>query len=273
MCHACIIESVKARALNRRDLFRGAAATALAATAATTAAAPRALAQGARTVEDLSFELSDAFPTYFGQPGIKVEREFSFAADGFNLNRVNHNEHVGTHVDAPLHFSGDGQSAAEIPVGRLVAPLCVVDIRAKSDADPDAQVTPDDLKAWIAANGPIPEGACVAMLSGWGARVSGDGYRNADAEGKMHFPGFHVEAAKMLIEETGAIGIGVDTLSLDHGPSGDFATHYAWLPTNRWGIECLANLERLPATGATLIVGMPKVKDGTGGPARVLALV
>ena len=82
------------------------------------------------------------------------------------------------------------------------------------------------------------------MNSGWDAFVNDAKFRNADDDGVMHFPGFHVEAAQMLLEETGAIGIAVDTLSLDHGPSPDFATHYEWLPTNRWGLECIANLDR-----------------------------
>jgi kynurenine formamidase len=77
----------------------------------------------------------------------------------------------------------------------------------------------------------------------------------------------------MPLEETSAVCMAVDTLSLDHGPSPDFATHYAWLPAGRYGIECLAGLDALPAAGATLMVGAPKVRGGTGGPARVMALV
>jgi kynurenine formamidase len=161
----------------------------------------------------------------------------------------------------------------EIPVGNLVVPLCVIDIAAKAEGDADAQVTPDDLKAWIAANGPIPDRACVAMHSGWAGKVTDEGFRNVGADGKMHFPGFHVEAAKMLMEETGAVAIAVDTLSLDHGISGDFATHYAWLPSNRYGIECLAGLGNVPASGATLVVGAPNHRGGSGGPARIFAMV
>lgn len=183
------------------------------------------------------------------------------------------NEHTGTHIDAPLHFSKDGKSVAEIPVSNLIAPLCVVDIAARAAGDADAQVTPDDIKAWMAANGEIPDNACVAMHSGWGAHVGGDTFRNADSEGKQHYPGFHVEAAQMLIEETGATSIATDTLSLDHGISADFATHYAWLPTGRFGIENIANLDKVPAKGATLVIGAPKHRGGTGGPARIFAMV
>ena len=271
MCHHCVIESVKQRMLSRRDLFKAAPAVAVAA-AATSFAAP-ALAAGAASVADLTHELHHDFPTYFGTPGITLTSKFNFKDNGFNLLELALNEHTGTHIDAPLHFSTDGQSVAEIPVENLVAPLAIVDIRARAAGDPDTLLTPDDLKAWTAANGPFPERCCVAMNSGWGAHVNSDKFRGADAEGKQHFPGFHIEAAQMLLEETTAVGIASDTLSLDHGISANFATHYAWLPTNRWGLENVANLDSLPATGATLIVGAPKWRGGTGGPSRVMALV
>jgi kynurenine formamidase len=180
---------------------------------------------------------------------------------------------TGTHIDAPLHFSADGQSVAEIPVENLVVALAIVDIRARAAENPDTFLTPDDLKAWTAANGPFPEHCCVAMNSGGDKHVNSDKSRGADTDGKQHYPGFHVEAEQMLLEESTAVGIDSDTLSLDHGISADFATHYAWLPTNRWGLENVANLDSIPAVGATLIVGAPKWRGGSGGPTRVMALV
>lgn len=273
MCDICVMNAVKDRMLSRRAFFSGSAAVAVAATGAAMTGATPALAAGHAQVIDMSHAYDESFPTYFGAPGISREQPFNFAEHGFNLLNLSVNEHTGTHVDAPLHFSADGLSVDEIAVENLVAPLCVVDIAAKAADDPDAQVTPDDLKAWIAANGDIPDHACVAMHSGWAGRVDTPGFRNVGADEKMHFPGFHVEAAKMLIEETGAGSIAVDTLSLDYGPSGDFATHYAWLPSNRFGIENLRGLDQVPASGATLIVGAPNHKGGTGGPARIFALV
>lgn len=154
-----------------------------------------------------------------------------------------------------------------------MAPLVVVDIAARAAEDPDAQVTPDDLTAWISANGPIPDGACVAMYSGWAGKTGEEGYRNADGEGMMHFTSFQVEATQMLGDDITAVGMAVDTLSFDHGPSGDFDTHCAWLPTGRYGIENLAGLSQLPASSAMLIVGAPTHRGGTGGPCRVMALV
>jgi kynurenine formamidase len=273
MCNACVIETVKKRMLSRRDLFRAGAGAA--AVAAGASAALPAFAQAPRRVVDMTHELSAEFPTFGGVPGISYDKQFDFAANGYNLYVLTVNEHTGTHLDAPLHFSADGASVAQIPVERLACPLCVIDIRTRAAGDRDTQVTPDDLRAWIGANGPIPDGACVAMNSGWAGKVGTAEFRGADAArpGGLHFPGFHIEATRMLLEETNAAAIAVDSLSLDHGPSADFATHYAWLGAGRYGIECLAGLDEMPAAGATLMVGAPKVKDGTGGPARVLAML
>lgn len=272
MCHHCVTESVKSRMLSRRDFFRASAG----AGAAAAIAAPQPLfAQESppSRAEDLTHELHEDFPTFFGEQQLFIDPVFNYAEHSFNQNEWRINEHTGTHVDAPLHFSEDGLSVAEIPVGDLICPLAIIDIRGKASEDPDAQVTPEDIRAWTDANGDIPRGACVAMLSGWGAHVTSDKFRNVGEDGQtMHFPGFHVEAAEMLMEETGTRGIAVDTLSLDHGPSPDFAVHYAWLPSGRWGLEGVANLETLPVSGAMLIVGAPKVKGGSGGPARVFAM-
>ena len=221
----------------------------------------------------MTHELYEDFPTYSGEQQFFADQKYFYKKDGYNLFDLRLNEHTGTHMDAPLHFSADGQSVAQVPVENLVVPLCVIDIKAKASEDADAQVTPDDLMAWVSANGPIPDKACVAMNSGWDRHVGMAKFRNVGADNKMHFPGFHVEAARMLMEETGAVGMGVDTLSLDFGPSGDFATHYAWLPTNRWGLENLANLDDVPASGATLVVGSPKHRGGTGGPSRIFVMV
>ena len=223
-------------------------------------------------VVDLTHTLGVDFPTFGGEVQLTIENVFKLATDGYNLNQWVLNEHTGTHMDSPFHFS-DGPSADQIPVENLVGALCIADIRAKAEENPDAQVTPDDLMAWEAEYGELPEGAIVAMNSGWSDFVATDKFRNADPDGVMHFPGFHVEATQFLLEERNVKGIMVDTLSLDFGPSPDFAVHYSWLPSNRWGMECVANLSDLPAFGSTVIVGGPKIAGATGGPSRVIALV
>ncbi|MEM1005066.1 MAG: cyclase family protein [Pseudomonadota bacterium] len=273
MCHPVIMEYVKGKALSRRDLFRGSAAAGAAIIASGVLPARPVMAQVPSRVVDVTHTLTYDFPTYFGEQQFFDEQVFNYAEHAFNLKTLQVNEHTGTHIDAPLHFTDGGTSIDEVPVDSLVCPLAIVDIRDKAAANPDAQVTPDDLTAWIAANGPIPPGACVAQNAGWQARLGTPGFRNADDEGKMHFPGFHVEAVQMLLDETEAGGVGVDTLSIDYGLSADFATHYRWLPANRWAVENMANLDQLPATGATLVVGAPKHQGGTGGPCRLIALV
>lgn len=149
----------------------------------------------------------------------------------------------------------------------------MIDIQEKADADVEAQVTPDDLNAWIARNGDIPDGAMVAMNSGWQKHVATSKFIGFDDDGVRHYPGFHAEAAKMLIENTGAVAIATDSASLDIGSTQDFATHYAWLPTNRYGVENMANLDQVPEAGATVFVGAPTHRGGSGGPARIIAMV
>ncbi len=270
MCHVCVIENVKERMLSRRDLFRGAAVTGLGVAGAGLLTARPALAQAGKVV-DLTHTYDEAFPTFDGNPGIAYEPAVKFADSGYQLWKLTIFEHTGTHVDAPLHFTEDGTSVAELAPETLICPLCILDIKAKAMEDANAMVEPADIEAWISANGAIPAGACVAMNSGWAAKVGSPEYRNTP-DGKFAFPGFSKAATDMLAE-LGAGAIGVDTLSLDPGNSADFAVHFSWLPGGRYGIENLANLDGLPASGATVMVGAPKHRAGTGGPARVLAMI
>lgn len=261
--------------LSRRALLKGAAGAGLAAIAAPALASapeqPVAVA-GANRVRDLTHMLSPEFPTFFGTPGIKKEALYSWSDDRFNANMWHLLEHCGTHLDAPLHFSSQGPAAGDIPPEQLVLPLAVIDIREKAGESADYQLVPDDIAAWEKVHGELPQGCCIAMFSGWEAHIGTPKFRNADQEGLLHFPGFHPESADMLIGEREARALAVDTLSLDAGISTAFDTHYKWLPTGRYGLEGVANLGSVPAVGATLVVGAPKVAGASGGPARLLAL-
>lgn len=270
MCTACLIDGVRSHMLSRRSLFSRAAATAATGVAAGVLSARPTLAQSRGQVVDLTHTYDSDFPTFDGNPGILYDIDKNFDTDGYNLLKLTIFEHTGTHIDAPLHFAEGGTSVDALPVENLVAPLCVVDISAKAAEDPNAMVEPNDIEAWISANGAIPAGACVAMNSGWTARIGDPSWRNLP-DGTMAFPGF-AKAATDLLAETGAASIGVDTLSLDPGNSPDFAVHYSWLPSGRFGIEGLANLQQIPAAGATIFIGAPKHRGGTGGPARVMAM-
>ncbi|HLF74708.1 MAG TPA: cyclase family protein [Anaerolineales bacterium] len=282
----CVPGTQKAvfKQLSRRDFFKAMAALAAGAlipapvldAAASRSEAPdlsEVLGRPFKRAVDLTHVITEDFPTYFGTQNLNIETLFSFEKDGFNMYRWNLVEHTGTHMDAPFHFSADGMSADELPLSMLIVPLVMVDIRAKAEANPDAQLTLEDLRRWERRHGRIPRDACVAMNSGWAGKADTPEFRNADANGVLHFPGFHLEAVEFLLEERQVNGIAVDTLSLDYGPSPDFAVHYRWLPSNRWGLEAVANLDNVPARGATLIVGSPKIAGATGGISRLIALV
>ena len=285
-CHQALVQSI-----GRREFLKtlGLAATVAVATAPTSALAavtgptsrlvpspvqslPQMQVGFFSKVVDLTHTLTPDFPTYGGQPQFEFDPLLTLANDGYNIYQWTINEHTGTHMDAPFHFS-DQTTADLIPVSDLIGPLAVVDIRAKAQENPDVQLTVEDLQAWENTYGELPPGAIVAMLSGWDAHVKTDNFRNADDEGAMHFPGFHIDAINFMLETRNVKGIFVDTLSLDYGLSADFAVHLTWLPANKWGMECVANLGQLPPFGATAIVGGPKIGGASGGPSRVLALV
>jgi len=283
MCVAACTQKI-ASDLSRRNFLRGAAGLAVATAAAgcapvaaTPPAGSAAAAVGStgrfsvEQILDLTHTLTVDFPTFSGLPQLEMETVVTLANDGYNIYRWLLQEHTGTHMDAPFHFS-DGMTADQIPADQLFGPLAIVDIRARSAENADAQLTPDDIAAYEAAHGALPDGAIVAMLSGWDEFVGTDKFRNADADGGLHFPGFHIETIEMLLGERNVKGILVDTLSLDYGQSADFAVHYRWLPANRWGIENVANLAQLPAHGALAVAGGPKIAGASGGPTRIFAL-
>jgi kynurenine formamidase len=259
-------------ALSRRGFIRGSAAAGFVATAAPAASAPAP--RKFKTVVDLTHVMSPDFPTFDGAPGIEMERIGELKKDGYNIYRWHLIEHSGTHLDAPIHFSENGITAEKISVHALIVPLAVINVTASAAQNADYLVSRDDLRAWERKHGRLPDNCCVAMHSGWAQHVSDAAkFTGKDAGGTLHFPGFSTEAAEWLMKQRKVVGIAVDTLSLDHGQSKDFKTHGLWLPSGRWGLENVANLDKVPAVGATLIVGLAKIKDATGGPARLFALI
>lgn len=221
-------------------------------------------------VVDLTHLLTPDFPSFFGKAfeiDTQLERD-----NGFLLQRLSYAEHVGTHFDAPLHFSEDGASIDEIPVEQLVCPIAVVDVRDQASQNPDYALALQDLEQFEQRYGRIPDGACVAMFSGWEKHLGTDHFRNVDSAGTFHFPGFHADAAEFLIRERNVHGIAVDTMSLDIGATTTSPVHNLWLPSGRYGIENVANLGLLPPLGATIVAGAPKIQGTTGGPGRVIAL-
>ncbi|MBO9325894.1 MAG: cyclase family protein [Roseiflexus sp.] len=274
MCPPETLASMRSPEISRRNLLKFGLGAAVA------AALPVGSAQAAtvrrttfRNVADLTHVLGTQFPLFPGAAPFRIQQAVSHDKDGYYGSILTYWEHSGTHMDAPVHFAPNGLFVDQIRVENLVVPAVVINITEKARRDPDAVVTPDDIRAWERRYGRIPDNAAVLMASGWGARAgSVEAFRNTDSSGVMHFPGFGKEAIDFLLTERRISGIGVDTLSLDHGPSTTFAVHYTLLPTNRWGLENLANLESIPPSGATLFVGAPKIASGSGGPTRVMAV-
>jgi kynurenine formamidase len=182
-------------------------------------------------------------------------------------------EHYGTHLDAPAHFPPGKTTVDQIPVKRLFGPAVVLDVRAEADRDADYRLSVGCVEGWEKEHGRIPAGAIVLMRTGWSTRWPDvKRYRNQDAQGRMHFPGFSVEAVKLLIERK-ASGLGIDTLSVDYGPSADFPVHHLGLGADIYNLENLADLSDVPEAGASLIVAPIKLEGGSGGPVRVFAVM
>jgi len=282
MCSPVCLEALYGRASRRgfvKKSIMAAAAVACGARAGSGTAPAAPAAQQPRSftnVLDLTHPLFEGFPTFDGSKWFKTEKMLTFAKEKLNINRWTLVEHTGTHMDAPLHFTADGHSVDEIPVTDFVVPLAVVDISQRAQDNPDTALTPDDIRSWEAANGRLPDGCCVVMNSGWHRLLESPKFTGRDDAGRNHIPGFHAETAHMLLTERNVKGIGVDTLSLDTGMEtrgGAFPVHYAWLGSGRWGVEAVANLDVVPAKGAILVLGGPKVRGSTGGASRVIALV
>lgn len=202
----------------------------------------------------------------------KTEAGFFYAANAFCTP-----EHGGTHLDAPIHFAEKGHTADQIPLEQLLGPAVVIDIAAKAAADPDYRLTVEDVRAWEAKHGPIPTGAIVLLRTGWGKRwPDRKRYLGDDKPGdtsNLHFPSYGAEAARLLIEQRKVDTLGVDTASIDHGPSKDFIVHQIAGGANVPGLENVANLEELPETGAWVIALPMKIAGGSGGPVRIVGLV
>jgi len=176
-------------------------------------------------------------------------------------------------MDAPAHFPPGKITVDEIPVTHFFGPAVVIDVQAEAAKDADYRLRVTRVEKWEALHGHIPAGSIVLLRTGWGARWPDQtSYRNMDANGAMHFPGYSVEAAKLLMER-GVVGLGIDTLSIDYGESKNFEVHRVDLPGGLFNLENLANLDELPEAGAFLIAAPIKLEGGSGGPCRVFAIL
>ncbi len=202
----------------------------------------------------------------------KTEAGWFYAAGAFSSP-----EHGGTHLDAPVHFAEGRRAVDAIPVEQLVAPAVVIDASAQAAKDPGYQLTREDVLAFEAAHGRIEAGTVVLLRTGWDRFwPDAKAYLGDDTPGdasRLRFPSFGTEAAKLLVEERGILGLGVDTASIDPGAAKDFPVHRIAAARNVYGLENLRDLDQLPPRG-TLLVALPmKIAGGSGAPVRVIGLL
>jgi kynurenine formamidase len=241
--------------------------------AASAAAGPACSRQAPSRVIDLGHALSESDPTWSGDKVYTHAVTETREKDGYVAGRFASDEHFGTHVDAPVHFGEGGLTVDRIPADRLVRPAVSIDIQRQVAANEDYRLTRADVEAFERAHGAIPDGALVLVATGWDRRWP-DAARYMNTRDKVkHFPGLAVDAAAYLARDRHVAGIGIDTASIDYGPSDAFEAHHTTQPLGVYHIENLANLTDLPPTGFTVVVAPIKIKDGSGGPARVFALV
>jgi kynurenine formamidase len=180
-------------------------------------------------------------------------------------------EHAGTHLDAPGHFSRGGIDAAGLPLSTLVRPAVTLDVRAQVAGEPGYEVTAADIEGIERRDGAIPAATAVLVHTGWDAYVH-DPDHYGGATDPPSFPGLAVDAAELLVTR-GAVGIGIDTLGVDPGHASSFPAHGVTLPAGLWHVEGLVGLERVPVRGAWLVVAALPIVDGSGAPARVIAIL
>lgn len=210
-------------------------------------------------------------PEYWGMN----DKGYWYAASNYSAA-----EHGGTHADAPIHFARNGRTIDQIPLADWIGPAVKIDVTKECERNRDYLLTTEDIKAWEKRHGRIPNRSWVIMYSGIGTRfypdrkkVLGTDIMGMDALPHLSFPGFSPESAEFLVTERKITGIAIDTPSIDYGKSQDFRVHRILCGADKVALENIAGLDKLPERGATLYVIPMQIRNGTGAPARVFAVL
>ena len=224
-------------------------------------------------IVDLGHAIHASDPSWDGSPGFERKSVATFGKDGYAAGRITVEEHFGTHLDAPAHFSAAGWSVDQIPVERFYRPAVRIDVSAKAAANPDYLVTPADIQTFESAHGRIPEGSIALIATGWDRFWPNRARYMNERAGVKHFPGLSADAVTLLARDRRVAGIGIDTPSIDHGPSTTFEAHKISMALNVFHIENAAHLTGLPASGFTVVVAPIAIAGGSGAPTRIFAVL
>jgi kynurenine formamidase len=253
----------------------------------TLASLVRDLASGRVRVVDLTRTLSPEFPQIVLPPELgqalpfRIEEASHYDERGpaWYWNNFSCSEHTGTHFDAPIHWvSGrhlPNNATDTLPVADLIGPACVIDCSAEAGTDADFLLTAEHVRRWETRHGRIPERSWVLMRTDWSKRTDPVAFQNFDAEGQ-HTPGPATDAVQLLVERN-VLGFGTEAIGTDAGQGlhlkPPYPCHYYMHGSGRYGLQCLTNLDQLPPTGAVIVCPPLKIRQGSGSPLRVLALI
>ncbi len=229
---------------------------------------------GRTRVVDLAYAINDKLVPWPGDTRtFEAQNNATVKKDGYFTRSFWMLEHYGTHMDAPIHFPPGKTPVDQIPPERLFGPAVVIDVREEAEKDPDYRLTLERIARWEKEHGHIPPGAIVLLRTGWASRwPDAARYRNEDVKGVMHFPGYSTDAVVRLLYRK-VSGLGIDTLSVDYGPSKQFPVHKLSHGAGLYHLENLADMSALPEAGAFLVVAPIKLEGGSGGPCRVFAIL
>ncbi|WP_234301016.1 cyclase family protein [Sphaerospermopsis aphanizomenoides] len=220
----------------------------------------------------MSHLIDTGIPQWPGDPPVKFTTVAELQDDGYYLRRFSLGEHSATHINAPSSFYGNGTSIDKYSAQSLVVSAVVIDICKQAAENPDYLLTGADILTWEAEYGIIPAENVVLLYTGWQAKwLDKNAFLNQDGDGNMHFPGFSAEATQFLITERQIAGVGIDTHGVDSGQDNNFTTNSLILAKPRIVLENLTNLHQLPPQGATLVIGILRLRGGSGSPAAVMA--
>ncbi|CAD5944131.1 Isatin hydrolase [Planktothrix tepida] len=223
---------------------------------------------------DLSHKIHPNIPLWPGDPAVQFETVADFSTSGYYLRQFSMGEHSGTHLNSPQSFYPAGMGVEHYSPESCILPAVVIDIREKAILNPDSILTVNDIERWESQHHLIPENSIVLLYTGWQEKWHDPAaFLNLDEQGKPHFPGFGGEAIQFLTQQRKIRGVGIDSHGVDPGFDDSFTTNKLILKNNGFVLENLTNLNQIPPTGITLILGIIKLTGGSGSPVSVLALI